>query len=379
MSNELKIPGPQNGIPDLIDMALMQRQSEETGNYFPLRPSSAGYCSRRLAHQLESYYGIAEHPREERKPETIRLLNLGNSIEWHSIKNFDMIANLAPELKVRWKQQGVSLFRLDPVVGEIAPLIEGSIDLCLVNQETGEAGIVDCKSKGDKFNVAFKSDWDAQADKFNGMKTLIKLTDQSWYAPELEPFLDELNDVYFSHNFVQVNSYCCTDWAKDHQVSYGAIYRYNKNSSKHIEIRFKPSDKMFQKLKVKFNNIYRNVVLGTIENIKPDCFLGSPLCAYGPLNNLCWGEDALQAYFKTFPKKKWATDAYQVSPELADSLEAYEQLNPALENRDKLEQMILREMVENQVVKVKAPSGKVYEAKHLKSPKPHFELRLTKV
>ncbi len=380
-TDSIKIPGPQNGYTDLIDLSLMQRQEEDTGSYFPLRPSAAGYCAKRLAFELERYYGICESvPKEKKDPETLRLLNLGSSIEWHSIKNFDLIAKLAPELKVRYKQQVVSLFDLKPVYDEVPPHIEGSIDLTIVNSLTGEGGVGDVKSKKDKFNSFFKTEWDSQIDKYSRMTSLIQLTPTAWYAPDLEAFLTELSDPFFEDNFYQVNAYLCTEWAKKHNMTHGFVYRYGKNDSRHVEIRFAPSPKLYKKLEEKFNSIYRNVVLGTIENVKPDCFVGSAKCAFHSFAGMCWGNDALQAYFKTFPKKSWPVDASKLGDDLVESISAYEALQPAVENREKIEQEVLRIMVERDepITKIKSPSGLVWEARFLKSPKEHFELRRSK-
>lgn len=373
----MKIPGPQTGYTDLIDEALLKVEAEKDSNYFPLRPSAAGYCSRRLAYDLMQYRGHATYEKEVKRPDTLRLLNLGSSIEWHSIKNFDLIQKVDPTFKVKYKQQSVVLFRLE----DTQELVEGSIDLALVG--TNDGAILDVKSKGDKFSKAFKTAWDESIEAFRNFKSLVTISETAFYAPNLETFLEELKDPFFADNFHQVNAYLCTEWSKQHGFTHGAIYRYNKNDSQHLEIRFAPSDNLFRAFQDKCNKVNAAVEKQDPESVPKDYMLGSSRCAFCPYAKECWGDaDSLKEYFKTFPQKQWPVDSKLLDDGLDDEIEAlYGQYQVGVLEaaaKEEVEEKILKIMTDSGVEKIRFKNGDVYEAKYLKSPKPHFELRRSK-
>lgn len=379
-NKELQIPGPQCGYTDLIDQAMMIEK--ENKPYYPLRPSAAGYCSRRLAYDLMQYKGYASYPQEQKSPEVQRLLALGSSVEIHSIRNFDLLKSVDEDLKVKYKQQLLTLFRLDPVdKEEVGELIEGSMDLAIMRSNTG--GLLDVKSAKDKFSQSFKTYWDESTAKFNAMSTLIPLSETAWYADDLEAFLEELNDPFFADNFHQLNVYCCSQFAKDHNIDHGAIYRYNKNDSRHIEIRFKPSESLYNKFKDKCNMVNKAVAVKKPEIVKKDYALGSIRCAFCPYKAQCWSEDALKAFFKKLPNKNWPLDLKKFDPKnesgLAELFEAYEHHEKLTKKQEILNDKLLKILVEQEITKIRLDNGSVYEVKYLKSPKPHFELRKSKV
>lgn len=373
---EIEIPGPPP-YTDLIDKALDDEVPMKP--FYPLRPSSAGHCGRRMAHDLMSYKGYTEATPEIKKPSVKRLLALGNAVEYHSIKNFDLLKKADPTLRVTYKQQVVQLFRLDPVGDEtVGQLIEGSMDLCVMRTNTG--GIIDVKSAKDKFSQAFKTYWDENTAKFNGLESLITMSDTSWYAPDLELFLKELNDPFFEDNFRQLNVYACTDFATQHNIDHASIYRYSKNDSRHIEIRFKPSQKLAKEFKDKCNEVNQAVFQKDPELVPKDYMLGSIKCAFCPYAAKCWNEDALKEYFNSFPTKVWPTNIAKLNDYSIDTLfNQYETLNQSNKLYDSVVLELTKKLVDAKVKKVKLDNGNVYELKYLKSPKPHFELRKSKI
>lgn len=368
MSDQIKIPGPAKGYTDLIDEALLAKAAAPSDRkFFPLRPSAAGYCSRRLAFDLMQYRGHATYEKEVRKPETLRLLDLGSPIEWHSIRNFELIGSQKIEpVSVRYKQNTVTLFRLEPTeLGLPAELIEGSLDLAVVATDSG--GIGDVKSKKEKFSAAYKSDWDEALEEFSQMKTLHQISDTSFYAADLPAFLEELNDPFFADNFYQVNTYLCTEWAKERGFDHGFIYRYNKNTSRHLEIRFAPSPEMFKAVQDKFNKVNQAVAKKDPESIRCDYVMGSARCAFCPYKDKCWGGDALQAFFNNFPKKRWPTKLGDVEggDELIEMFEKYEAALEAADQGKKIEQEIIKKLVAANISKVRLPNNHIYEVKKL--------------
>jgi len=366
------IKGPLVGYTDIIDHAMREQSKENPWNGFPLRPSASGACTRKLGYDLMQYLGHEKYETEARPPNVQRLLSLGNSVEWHSIRNFQMVK----PFKIRFKQQSVTMFRLND-----GTLIEGSIDFALFVDDF--KAIVDVKSVKDNWSNGYKSKWDESTDKFSQMKSLVNVTPTSWYAPDLEAFLKELREPFFEDNFIQLNTYCCTQWAKDHDIDHGVIYRYNKNDSRHLEIRFKPSMKMYKAVKEKFDTVAKAIAKKNPESLRCDFLPGSIKCAFCPYKDKCWPDiDNKKEYFKTFPKKKWPKDTDRMGPsgvKLEELFDIYHgdaiQATAATET----EEDIIKIMLEQRELKIKLPDGRVYIAKHLKSPRPHYEIRRSKL
>lgn len=369
-----KILGPEVSYCELLDHEIEEKiKKDNKEKKFPLRPSAAGYCARRLAFDLMEYRGYASYTKEPLEPSVYRLLNLGHSIEYSALKNLELLDGFS----LRYKQQMVSMFRLDPLSLDLpGQLIEGSVDVVLWSDKF--KCVLDVKSAGDGWSVAYKSRWEETLSKFDGMKTLTKLSENGWYADDLEALIEELNGDYLVDNLVQLNLYACTDFLRERGIDHGVIYKYNKNSSKHYEIRFRPSMALFEKIKDKFNKINKAVNEKKPESIKCESFLGSMRCAFCPYKGKCWNTDAKTAWFKTFPKKEWPKDLRD-HPKLSDLMELYEDGVLASKSQEKLESDILKYMVDNQLRKIKLGNGHVYELKYLKSPTEHFELRRSKL
>lgn len=367
-----KVPGPEIGYSDLIDYVIQKDQKEnDRPKTFPLRPSAAGYCARRLAYDLHGYLGKGSYEQELNDPNVSRLLDLGNSIEWHAIKYFNKIG------KAKYKQQVVTLFALDDVNGKPQPLIEGSIDFVVIVNDW--KGMGDVKSKKDGFSAFYKTKWDETIEQLDSMPSLQKLSDTAWYADDLDAFVGELKDQFFIDNFIQLNSYLNTPFAKERGIDHGFIYRYCKNDSRHIEIRFKPSATLFEKVKEKFNRVNTLVQLEGPEAVERDHALGSIKCAFCPYSKYCYpNQDSKKEYFKTWPKRAWPTDITRInSLKLRDLFLDYEDLMKTRQELEVIEQEIVRILNEKKELKVKLDNGNVYEVKYLKTGGPGNGPRLT--
>jgi hypothetical protein len=100
-------------------------------------------------------------------------------------------------------------------------------------------------------------------------------------------------------------------------------------------------------------------------------------CAFCPYSARCWPEiaETRTEYFKTLPKKKWAEKTPSSLQGMFDQLEG---TAASQKEADRLTTAILQYMTTEKLGKVKLLDGRVFEAKYLASPKPHYELRLTK-
>jgi hypothetical protein len=370
IEKEIKILGPEVGYVDILNHETeVFINSENNGQkYYPLRPSASGNCTRELAYALAEYQGLVKYEKKPQTSETHRLLSLGSSIEWHLLRQIEEKAKL---IKVKYKQQVVEFYRLE---GANAPLIEGSLDAVFFTQDF--KAVVDFKSKKDKFHQFARSDWDATTEKLQRMASVKTISSTSFWVEDLEAFLDELNDPYFAANFLQLNGYACTEFLKTRGIDHGAILQYNKNDSRLREVRFKPSDKLYEKIKHKFQVAFDAVAAGNPELAPKDFNLGSTKCAFCPYSQQCWNADTLKPYFETFPKKKWPTKLEKLNIEGLDTMfSAWESGVNGQKEVKHLEDSILKELVARQVTKVELANGSVYDVKHLKSPRPHFELR----
>lgn len=380
MTASSTVLGPDVSYCDLLDHEIKEKiKHDDWTSKFPLRPSAAGYCSRRLAFDLAQHKGIAKYEKEAMDPTVWRLLNLGHSVEYSALKNLELL----PGFSLRYKQQMVSIFRLDSLIeGQAGHLIEGAMDVVLWNEKY--RALLDVKSAKDGFSAAFKTRWDETLNKFNEMKSLVKIgeSNNAWFANDVEAFIEELNGDFLVDNLYQLNLYACSDFLRERGIDHAVVYKYCKNDSRHYEIRFRPSMALFEKTRQKFN-IIQKTIHDTSDplQVSRDSYLGSFRCAFCPYKKPCWGsEDALKAWFANFPKKAWPEDINNVSDATLPGLfDEYEAAGLAADAQSDLEVKICNILTTKEVTKVKLDNGNVYEVKFLKTPRAHFELRRSKL
>lgn len=365
---------PHFSITDMLDNAIYTHLREgPTRKWFPLRPSAAGYCARKLAYNLAEYHDMATYQKEYNEPNQHRLLALGSSVEYSALRNFDLVK----DIEIRYKQQAVTLFQLEPVGDEKAPLIEGSVDAVFFIDE--HKIVLDVKSKKDGFSAAFKTRWDEDNAKYNKHPLLTKISENEWYIDDLEAFINESGDDFFNNNLYQINSYCFSEFFMERGVKFGAVYQYCKNDSRHRVIQFKPSKEVFLRVYEKFQRVYTNTLTKGPESVEKDYNLGSMVCAFCEYKKECWGQDALKAWFKTFPKKEWPfemDEKFDLTKSILHYLDEQKYVDTDLE---KLYQEILTDLVKRNITKFRLPDGRIFEVKYLKSPREHFELRASKL
>lgn len=370
--------GPRRGYTDMLDESLMKKQAaqnEKPRDKNPLRPSASGYCARKLAYDYNEYRGNAKYEPEVKDPKTMRLLDLGSSIEWNLLKLFQGVEGL----QVRYKQQTLSFFPLKE--GELP--LEGSIDFVFVSDKHKMIG--DVKSKKDKFSSWTASAWKEMDYKLSHMQTVAQISDTAFWVDDLPAFLKELRDPFFEDNFVQANFYAMNPFIVERGIDHGAIIQYNKNDSSIREIRFRPSQYVYDYVESKFKNVAKAVdELGGPEMVEREYNLGSMRCAFCQYNKLCYpNQNALKDYFSTWPKKDWPQDTSRLDEPLAAELEGmYASLQSAANAdtaRKNIEEDIVKLMDLKQINKIRFADGAIYELKFLKSPRPHLELRRSKV
>jgi hypothetical protein len=385
-----EIPGPPVGYVDLLNFGTeesIKKEAEKGRMYSPIRPSSSGKCTRELSYELMEYSKQASYEKPLITPETQRIFSLGHSVEWNIIKQLEQ--NAGEFFRVRYKQQGLSFFRIEATNRpEMSQWVEGSIDACFFSNEW--KAVVDFKSKKDKFSSWYSTNWDETTAKLKGMKSVRMLGDSgtSFWVDDLEAFLEELDDPFFAANFLQLNLYANAQFLKERGIDHAAIIQINKNDCRLREVRFRPSEAVYLRIREKFEAAMAAADAGNPELAPRDYTLGTVKCAFCDFKKECWKDDPeeadpLKAYFRTLPRKYWATDVDRL-PASAQLLlgELYPKFKSAADAGDDAERLsasILKIILDAGVRKIKFPDGAVYEAKHYKSPKPRIELKRTKV
>lgn len=370
--------GPEMGYTDLLDHEIMEKIKRDAEIVrHPLRPSSAGYCARRLAYELSESLGHAKYEKELMNPTTYRLLNFGHSVEFSALQNLRML----PGFQMRYKQQVVTCFKLEDMAdGTKAPLIEGSTDVVLWSEKY--KCVLDVKSQKDGWSSFHKTRWDEGLEKYNNMKSLVRIGESAWYADDVLALLKEINGDFLADNIYQLNLYACSEFLRERGIDHAVIYKYGKNDSRHYEIRFRPSMELYRQVESKFNNIFKMVHSREPEKVPKESFLGSARCAFCPFKKQCWNEDALKAWYRTLPRKEWPDHIDSLGEASAELRTMFAQWGSALKadhEKEILENQILRLLVENKVQKIKLDSGDIYEVKYYKSPREHFELKRSKL
>lgn len=364
-----KILGPKVSYLDMLDYAMSEKikKDAETFRFNPLRPSSAGKCTKQLGYELMEFKGKATYPDKPlRAPNIQRLLNLGHSVEYSALKNFQY--NLSDLFKIKYKQQSVTFFHLDN-----GQLIEGAVDAVFWSDEI--KCLMDVKSTGNRWSNAYTDKHAETLAKFEKMSSCVRIAAdgeecQEYWVEDLRAFIKEVNDPFLADNLYQLNGYASTEFFKERQIDHCLIYKYVKDNSKHWGIRFKVDHTLMEDLKDKFNAVADAVDKNDVESLVRDYPLGSMRCSFCPYASTCYGDDdTRKAFFATLPPKRWPKDIGRLDDTqvLVESFDSYEDLVSTDSQRASLEQKIILELQNKKIEKIKLDNGNVYLVKYLKS------------
>jgi len=337
--------GPPAAYIDLLDHFTKERikeEAQEPPKYDPLRPSSAGKCTRELGYQLMEYMGKAKYEKKLREPASDRLLKLGNPIEWHLFKQFQEAFKRADkDIRILYKQQTLRFFKKPD-----GTRVKGAIDGTFISPKWGV--LIDVKSKKDKFHKAYKTDWDATNEQLTDNPYVNKISDSAFYIEDLEGFLENLNNAFWADNFYQLNFYFFDkdNFIRDEGIDHAALIYYCKNDSRLREIRFKPSEKVYNQIKDKFTNVFTKVEGDKVEELPKDHTIGSIKCAFCQFSKNCWGDaNTLKEYFKTFPRKTWPKDTDRMNKVTCERLEDLYVLLKDWKKDEKQADMVEKEII----------------------------------
>lgn len=373
-NNTPVIPGCPVAYTDLLRDHLFEKSKKELqdlkengGKKNPLRPSSAGKCERELAYELMEFSGQAYYEKEPLDPETQLIFGLGHSVESHLLYQFKQLELV----RVAYQQQSLLFFKIESPHPKLSTYIEGSTDAAFINEAHGWKCLIDVKSKKVKHSNHFKDSWDELSDKFNNMKHIIPIPDSKdgWYVEDVKEFLLELNDPFMAMNFYQLNLYILSDFFKAKGFDHAALIYYDKNSSRLREIRFKPSEALYQEVEQRFKNATRAAEVGNVELAKQEFTPGNVKCGFCSYKKDCWKNvDTLKAFFKTLPNKSWPRKAIELGPRFEERLKEYHSLTDRSNAKEAIEEELMKVMQDQKVWKVQTEyGGPVYELKVNKS------------
>lgn len=354
---------PKMGYVDLMDTAINEEQQSKTGKeYSTIRPSQAGGCETALAFDHLAYTDQLPYTKDPMKPNIVRLLNLGHSVEFSMIKDLWRLKEF--DIKIKYKQQVVTCGHIfDHHTGE-PKIVEGSVDFALVSEKHGFKTLCDAKSAKDAFSRAWKTKWDEDFEKFCNFESTEKLSETCIVIKELAPFLKELGSDFKLNNYLQLNYYACSDFFKSRGFDNCSLLYYNKNDSRIYEMRFTPSQEVADMVTAKFQKAIMSK--DPLKDCERTYKLGSIRCAFCKHSDKCWSDDALQAFFDNLPNKRWPMDISRVNGSEALSALFTRFRDHDIKAKEKIEEEICSIMFDQKIKKIKLEDKKVYEMKALK-------------
>ncbi len=316
------------------------------------------------------FRGLAKYETEPNSASVHRLLNLGNAVERQL--NYDMsdaFRHAPTPVDVKYKQQTLSFFKFTD-----GTWLEGNIDGVIVAEKWRI--LIDIKSKADKYSQFYKSSWDEFIEKLESTGHAKRFGTDAAFITDLEKFLACEQDVFFSNNLYQLNFYACNQFLQERGINLASVLQYNKNDSRLREIRFVPSQAVYEKTKEKFLRVQDDVdTTGQVIGLSKEYLLGSQKCGFCPFRRECWPEDdAMKTYFKTLPSKSWAKDLDRLPKSVQEELDPlfsiYHKLQEQGKSMEKVEADIVKVMNEAKVYKIKLNESQIYRTKRLKSGGP---------
>lgn len=328
---------------------------------FPLSPSQFGKCALALARNLSHYLGSGDYPRNSDylKPRTKRIFARGHLLESALIEDMEKYT----PLRIQHKQARVRLFSLS---GEHH--VEGNIDGLAVHEEAGVKILVDYKSKGAFYSSAFN---DSIAEFFQEMRQtglVEEFHPNSFLITDVKALFDIMRlDDFFVDYLLQLNGYAFAGDVEKPRVDFVALYYENKNTCGNYEVRWVPRRELFDYAKTKMQYVYDTVRSQGAEAVPKDFQLGSSRCKLCDHNERCWG--------KYEPKPNTNRVLGRLDDTLDRALRAAQREHHVVA---RVEDEVLQYMERNSLTHITTNDGLTYERKFLKSPKPHYELRLSK-
>jgi hypothetical protein len=390
MTDQKTILGPSDlSYCDILNLATNEALAGDADvKRNPVRPSGAGGCTREIAYKLMEFTGQKIYGQFPFTAETNRIFASGHALEYDLIKQIRKY--MSDICRVKYTQHNLYFEKIEWAKTPALNMeLEGSIDLVLWSEQF--RAVIDIKTKKDKFSAWHKTQWDEQSEKLRTMETVqpIGTEGTGFYVENLKEFLAELNDPFFEANFLQLNLYATHPDLVQRGIDHAAILQYNKNDSRLREVRFKPCMDTAKDVLNKFKLAIYAADEGDPELAPRDHMLGSIKCAFCDYKKECWPAptgpetDPLKSYFKTLPKRYWATRLSDLDAKDARHLEALLQDFETSEKKSKEYERAAEKAADYMlntlgIFKIKDKDGFVFSAREYKSPKPRITLKRSK-
>ncbi len=271
--------GPTIGYIDLLDQATSEKLRNEAllpKKSSPLRPSSAGACTRSLAYGLMEYHQKDNYHCEPFGPSVHRLLALGSAIEVHLIQELESCG-----FKALNKQHLLRFGKIESAFDlSMSQEIQGSIDFLLIHNEN--QCVADVKSVGGNKYI-----WNAKSKAYLAMKSVQVLSPQSFWIEDLQAFIEEAKDPFLTSNLAQLNYYAHSEFIQSLGMDHAVILQYSKSDSQLREFRFKPSHDLFIQTSKKFQVALDAAAQGSPELARRDHEKDSVACRYCRYEHVC--------------------------------------------------------------------------------------------
>ena len=330
---------------------------------FPLSPSQIGKCGLALARNLSHYMGLSDYPRanDAISPRVSRIFARGHLLESALISDLEKFT----PLKIDEQQKKLELFSLAENVSVV-----GSIDGIAVHDVEGVKVLLDFKSKGSFYSANFTDSISQFFKELMQTGLVEEPYENCFYITNAKKLFDIISlDEFFVDYLLQLNAYAFGLLPEGVKVDFVSLYYENKNSCANYEVRWTPSLELFEYAKKKFQFIYDTVTTKGAEEVPKEFALGSARCRLCDYNEMCWG--------KYEPKTDSQKGKFvgQLAANLDKTLQGT--FIDTIRN-EKVVEEVLTYMSQKELTHIKLDNGLTYERKFLKSPKPHYELRLTK-
>lgn len=372
--SEIDLLGPPAGYCEMLDHFTVEIAKKEALKppKNPLRPSSAGKCTRELAFEYARFKGILDLHVPPESAEVQRIFKMGHAVEshlkWEFRKAFDEAGG---DYSLRYGQQVVRIMKLQD-----GSFIEGSVDD--VFYSTSFKALVDYKSKKDKFSHHRKSKWDEDNDYYR--EHAHEFAPSCFWIDDLNNFMKKFkyDDPFTANNIYQLNLYFhdAHNFFQEVGVDHCVLIYKNKNDSRVRELRFRPSKMIFNEVIKKFTLAEKAVIEAKNPLDAPKDFaLGSVKCAFCNFRDFCHPEaDTKKEYFATLDKKHFAKNLRNLPKDTVDGLnELYSKYTAAIaasEDKDSLEEQIITLLENNKCWKIRFEDGNIFKIKRYKTGGP---------
>lgn len=354
------------GLQKEIDLEVEKWNTREGLERYPLSPSQIGKCGLALARNVAHADGVADYPRSRNSitPRVQRIFARGHALEAALLGDFE---RLTP-LKVILQQTRVTLFTV--TAPGRSQDIGGNIDGLIISEVDGVKILTDIKSKGAFYSAGFNDSITQFFQEMRATGLVEELHEHTYLITDVKALFDIISlDEFFVDYLLQLNAYAYA-LKNDPNLptpDFVALYYENKNTCQNYEVRWVPHPALFEYARAKFQYIYETVHTQGPEAVAKEFSLGSSRCRLCDHNERCWG--------KWNPPLKEGRVTGTLDESLDRAMRAAQREHHVVR---KVEEAVLLEMEQKGLTHITTSDGITYERKYLKSPKPHFELRLSK-